>query len=189
MKLKLIPVISIALLLAACASEPETITLKPQLTNKPMQVYSTKPASLSVYDNRAQSHIVEIITSQENSSVINTDVPLSSVLDQQFSQEMANQGLVFSHENADLSINFQVKRARTYVNQDVLDYRANTIIKLNVIVENPAQTLSKTFTLRATNRGPLKANVDKLQKDFNLQLSKLIVQVLEDEQLQSFIKG
>lgn len=186
MKLKFALVVFSIFLISACANEPTTITLKPTLMNKLGVVYDQQAVKVSVSDTRSTIHIVELLSSDEPTKLIGTTSPLTEVLNDKFTTELTSQGLT-PVEESDIKIEFFVKRARTYVNQDVLDYRANTIIKILVKVENPAQTLSKTFTLRATSRGPLKANMDELEKDFNLQLSKLILQVLEDKQLQSFI--
>ncbi|MEW6998170.1 YajG family lipoprotein [Colwelliaceae bacterium BS250] len=185
---KAIAVILSVLLVSACANEPTAITLNPKLTINKQVVYQQLTAKLSVTDIRASNHIVEVLSNNKKSKLIGTTTSLKHVLDHQFSQELGFQGLAII-DSGDIKLNFSVERARTYVNQDVLDYRANTIIKLKVKVENPAQTLSKTFTLRATSRGPLTADIDELQQDFNIQLAKLITQVIEDEQLQNFIKG
>lgn len=175
-------------LISACANQPTEIKLQPQVVNIQSQVYQTQSAKISVADNRHSGHLVEVLTNNEESKLIKSTKPLKSVLNSQFRKELTTQGLSFN-KDATVSLQFNVERARTYINQDVFDYRANTIIKLKVNVENPKQTLSKTFTLRATSRGPLTADIDEIQQDFNIQLAKIIIQVLEDEQLQNFIKG
>lgn len=175
-------------LISACANQPTEIKLQPQVVNIQSQVYQTQSAKISVADNRHSGHLVEVLTNNEESKLIKSTKPLKSVLNSQFRKELTTQGLSFN-KDATVSLQFNVERARTYINQDVFDYRANTIIKLKVNVENPKQTLSKTFTLRATSRGPLTADIDEIQQDFNVQLTKIIIQVLEDEQLQNFIKG
>ncbi|WNC67606.1 YajG family lipoprotein [Thalassotalea nanhaiensis] len=186
--MKLIPVVLSILLIAGCASEPTAITLNPTVTNDTGKVYKNLSAKISVNDLRSTAHIVELLSAEDPSTLIGTTSSLREVLVSKFSTELTSQGLNVA-DSSDLKVEFNVERARTYVNQDVLDYRANTIIKLKVKVENPAQTLSKTFTLRATTRGALTADIDELQRDFNIQLAKLILQVLEDQQLQEFIKG
>ena len=158
------------------------------MTNHTGQVYKDLSVKISVNDLRSTAHIVELLSADEPSTLIGTTSSLKDVLVTKFSSEMTSQGINVA-DNSALQVEFNVERARTYVNQDVLDYRANTIIKLKVKVENPAQTLSKTFTLRATTRGALTANIKELQRDFNIQLAKLILQVLEDQQLQNFING
>lgn len=188
MYLKIITILCSILLLSACANEPEKITLTPNLVNKPQIVYAQQQAKVNVIDVRAKEHIVELISADDPSVFIETSTPIKTVLAQKFTHELINQGLQVV-DSSDVKVDFLIKKARTYVNQDVLDYRANTIIKLLVKVENPEQTLSKTFTLRATSRGPFTADLEELQKGFNVQLSKLILQVLEDDQLQAFIKG
>ncbi len=185
---KFFSLILATLLLSGCANEPETITLTPSLVNKPMVIYQEQAAELKVTDGRAKDHVVQLMNADDPYTFISASNPISSVLEQKFTQEMNDQGLNLV-DASDLKIEFVIKRARTFVNQDVLDYRANTIIKVLAKVENPEQTLTKTFTLRATSRGPLKADLEEIQTGFNQQLSKLILQVLEDEQLQQFIKG
>lgn len=186
--MKFIPVVLSILLIAGCANEPTAITLNPTVTNQSGQIYKNLSAKISVNDLRSTAHIVELLSAEDPSTLIGTTSSLREVLVTKFSSEMTSQGINVA-DKSDIQVEFNVERARTYVNQDVLDYRANTIIKLKVKVENPVQTLSKTFTLRATTRGALTADIDELQRDFNVQLAKLILQVLEDQQLQSFIKG
>ncbi|QDP00700.1 hypothetical protein FNC98_04635 [Thalassotalea sp. PS06] len=188
MKLKNLFVIGTLALTSACAEKTGMIELQPDLINTPAKIYQQKSAKISVTDSRDKGHIVEVLNIDRPSTTIDSSAALSQVLNRQFTNQLSNQGLNLNEES-DLKVIFDVERARTYVNQDVLDYRANTIIKLQVKMENSAQTMSKTFTLRATSRGPLNANIETLQRDFNTQLSKLIDQVLEDEQLQEFIKG
>lgn len=175
-------------MVTACVNAPTEIKLQPQVVNTQGKVYQTQSAKMSIVDNRHSTHLVEVLTNNEKSKLINSATPLKSVLNSQFKKELSDQGLNFNNDSV-VSVQLNVERARTYINQDIFDYRANTIIKLRVNVENPEQTLSKTFTLRATSRGPLTANIDQIQQDFNIQLSKIIIQVLEDDQLQNFIKG
>ncbi|TKB44630.1 YajG family lipoprotein [Thalassotalea mangrovi] len=188
MKLKNLLIIGTVLLTSACAEKTGMVELQPDIMNTPIRIYDQKSAKISVTDSRDKGHIIEVLNIDRPSTTIDSSAALSKVLNNQFRYQLSSQGLNVN-EQSDLKVIFDVERARTYVNQDVLDYRANTIIKLQVKLENSAQTMSKTFTLRATSRGPLSANLETLQKDFNTQLSKLIGQVLEDEQLQTFIKS
>ncbi|WP_371188470.1 YajG family lipoprotein [Thalassotalea maritima] len=188
MKKNLLIAVVSAMCLFACAQEPSKINLNPIVKMDANKVYQQLNTKVSVYDLRKTAHVVEVLSANKPSVYINANGSLSSVLNSQFSEQLMSQGLTLG-EGDDLLLQFQVERARTYVNQDVLDYRANTIIKLKVEAENAKQTLSKTYTLRATTRGALTADIDELQRDFNQQLGKIIVQVMQDQQLQQFIKG
>ena len=175
-------------MLSGCASKPETIVLQPNVTNMQGKVYQDHSAKLVVSDLRSTNHVVEVLGIEKPSTMIDASSSLQSVLNTEFSEELASQGLKVSNDSK-VKLQFLVERARTYVNQDVLDYRANTIIKLKVKVDTVTQTMSKTFTQRATSRGAFDADMEDLQIDFNRQLSKLISKVLTDQQLQEFIKG
>lgn len=188
MNFKFISVVFFVLVNSACTSKPTTIKLDPKVTNHPSNIYTNHTGKVLVNDLRKNAHIVEVLSSNKPPAFINTNSSLRNVLSKQFSSQLTTQGMTVN-KDALITLKFNVERARTYVNQDVLDYRSNTIIKLKVHIENPVQTLSKTFTLRATTRGALTADIDELEQEFNIQLGKLITQVVEDEQLQDFIKG
>lgn len=188
MNFKFISVVFIVLFISACASKPTTIKLAPKVTNHPSTIYANHKGKVLVNDLRKNVHIVEVLSADGPPKYINTNSSLKNVLQKHFSTQLATQGMRVT-KDALVIVQFNIERARTYVNQDVLDYRSNTIIKIKVHVENPIQTLSKTFTLRATTRGALTADIDELEQDFNVQLAKLINQVIEDDQLQEFIKG
>ncbi|MDN3652158.1 YajG family lipoprotein [Thalassotalea ponticola] len=188
MKHRILAIAFSTLCLVACAQEPSSISIKPVVFPQTNKVYNNTVAELSVNDLRTTAHVVEVLSASQPTELIATADSLKGVLHQEFSNQLAAQGLKLT-KKAPVNIKFNVERARTFVNQDVLDYRANTIIKLLVNVETNKQVMSKTFTLRATSRGPLTADLDDLQKNFNRQLAKLITQVVEDEQLQKFIQG
>ena len=63
--------------------------------------------------------------------------------------------------------------------QIIIEFQIEITIKLLT----SAKSFSKTFTLRFNQKGPLQANVIKLSRQLNLQLSQLLTDISQDAEV------
>ena len=57
-----------------------------------------------------------------------------------------------------------------------------------VVINNGSGTLTKSFKITGKSNGPLKADIAVLERDFNQQLAKLLTQIVQNQEIQKFIK-
>ena len=89
---------------------------------------------------------------------------------------------------ANNAIEIIIDNALVSVQQEMMKYQVNNQLIIRVKVNNGAQTLSNTFKVRGTSEGPLSADIAVLERDFNQQLAQLLAQVINNAEIQHFIK-
>ena len=81
-----------------------------------------------------------------------------------------------------------IDNALVSVQQSMVKYSASNQMNIRVVINNSKGTLTKTFKITGTSKGPLKADLAVLERDFNQQLAKLLTQIVQNEELQQFMQ-
>jgi uncharacterized lipoprotein len=181
---------SILLLLTACANKPSHVVIAPDLsiTNSTSQnQYQNKQASIIITDMRSAQHVVQILRKDEAAEVYSSQQPLVQIIEETLTTELKKQGLTVNSQ-ASNSIEIIIDNALVSVQQEIMKYQVNNELVIRVKVNNGAQTLSNTFKVRGTSEGPLSADIAVLERDFNQQLAQLLAQVINNTEIQHFIK-
>lgn len=190
-KIKVLAVISLFTLLSACANKPSHVVISPDLTitnsttNK--TAYQNKQASLTISDMRSAQHVVQIIRKDEAAEVYSSQAPLAKIIEKTLTSELKKQGLALNVQ-ANNTIEIIIDNALISVQQEMMKYQVNNDLVIRVKVNNGDQTLSNTFKVRGTSEGPLSADIAVLERDFNQQLAQLLAQVINNAEIQRFIK-
>ena len=190
-KVKTLAASSLLLLLTACATKPTHVVIAPDLsiTNKvtKQSQYQNKQASITITDMRSTQHVVQILRKDEAAEVYSSQQPLDKIIEQTLTTEFKKQGLVVNVQ-ASNTIEIIIDNALISVQQEMMKYQVNNELVIRVKVNNGSQTLSNTFKVRGTSEGPFNADIAVLERDFNQQLAKLLVQVSNNTEIQHFIK-
>lgn len=179
--------VGVALLTSGCASNNRAFVIAPQLSSPAAPVIVNKLATLQVTDLRTSTHIVQIFQEDKAAKLISSQTELLNVLQASLAKSLTNNGIQMT-PLAENSIEVAIKQAKINVHQSLMKYKVDNIIELLVTAKSHDKTLTKTFRTKGNNNGPLFADLAVLERDFNQQLSKLIMQVASDIELQQLIK-
>ena len=190
-KIKTLAAISLFTLVSACANKPSHVVISPDLTITNGTVtqakYKNQQASMTITDLRGAQHVVQIIRADEAAELYSSQAPLKQIIEKTLINEFKKQGLDVNAQ-ANNAIEVIIDSALISVQQEMMQYQVNNELVIRVKVNNGAQTLSNTFKVRGTSEGPLSADIAVLERDFNQQLTKLLAQVLNNAEIQHFIK-
>ncbi len=174
-------------LLSACASKPQHMIIAPQITSHITVNYQAKVTELTVTDLRPNQHIAQILRQGEAAELYSSQEHLANIVDRVLNQEFKKHGLM-THRMATNHLSVNIDQALISVTQETLKYQAKNNIVLTVKVSNNEQNLTKTFTIKGNSEGPLTPDLAVLERDFNQQLATLLTQILNDTEIQSFIR-
>jgi len=175
------------LTVCGCASSPTHLIIAPDLMTQSNVYYHNKQATLSINDMRTAAHIVQIMHEDEAATLFSSDVAIENTIKQTLTTAFTKQGLKFS-ETANNKIRISIDKAIISVSQNTLNYQSQTEIILTVSLDNGEQTLTTTFNNRGNSKGPFKADIAVLERNFNQRLANLLSQILISEQLHAFTK-
>lgn len=184
--LKLLLITSITLLFA-CSSAIKHVIVNPELLTANTNAYQQKQAQISFTDLRRANHIVQILRSNEAAELYSSQQPLVAIIKKSLSAGLKANGLQLQPLAAN-QVEIFIDNALISVQQELVKYTANNEITLRVIAKNGQKTLTKTFKISGKSHGPFKADIAVLERDFNQQLAKLLIQVTQNKELHEFIK-
>jgi uncharacterized lipoprotein len=173
--------------LYACANSPSHLIISPDLHTPKKINYVDKQAQLDVIDMRTANHVVQILQEGEAATLISAQTHLDETIRKTLSSQWQKQGLSIS-SIATNKITIAIEKAVISVKQQTMKYQSQTEIILKVTVSNGLQTLNSTFKNRGNSKGPLRADIAVLERNFNQRLSDLLTQVLANEKINTFIK-
>ena len=85
-------------------------------------------------------------------------------------------------------VEVNIDSALVKVQQTLLKYGTSSEIIFRVVISNSEGTLTKSFKTSGTSKGPLKADIAVLERDFNQQLAKLLTEIVKSEEIQQFLQ-
>jgi len=186
-KIKHLTLLTLTLILTACANTPNHLIVAPEIMMTPNLSYSDKQAQLEVVDMRTANHIVQILREGEAATLISAQQRIEKTIAQTLTKQWEKQGLTIV-SSAINTINITIEKAMISVNQQTMSYQSQTEITLKVTINNGLQTLTSTFNNSGNSEGPLRADIAVLERNFNQRLTKLITTILANKQINDFIK-
>ncbi|AOW77956.1 hypothetical protein A3Q34_14555 [Colwellia sp. PAMC 20917] len=190
-KIKTLAATTLLLVLTACANKPTYVVIAPDLSinnsASSQSAYQNKQASLTVTDLRSAQHVVQVLRKDEAAEVYSSQQPLNRIIEETLAAEFKKQGLDINAQ-AGNAIEIIIDNGLSSVQQEMMKYQVNNELVIRVTVNNGSQTLSNTFKVRGTSEGPLGADIAVLERDFSQQLTQLLSQVINNIEIQRFIK-
>ena len=186
MRQKILIPLTLVALLQACSSGPGHVVINPDLPIVNSNGFAQQTATTSVIDLRTAHHLIQIEKPDQAAKLISTKQHLPDIIEQALEKSFKQSGLLIS-SNSDKNIELVINEALFVVKQETLKYKAKANIVLTAKVNNGPQTLTKTFTVKGNNEGPLSADIAVLERDFNQLLTRIIGDIVNDEQLQQFV--
>jgi uncharacterized lipoprotein len=185
-------ILSAVLLLASCGTTTPTFIVAPDIQANNVNQYKGQNATLTVSDMRTHQHLVQInkdtlFSGNNAAELLRSQQPIAEAINETLLRLFKQQGLSLNDSKHNV-ITINVKEAIVSVNQQVMSYEAKNQINLTATVINSEKTLTKTFTSNGSSSGPLTADLAVLERDFNQQLGDLLLSIVNDPEIHSFIK-
>ena len=174
-------------LLMACSSPTQQVIVSPELNIGSSNAYQLKQAQLLMRDLRTSPHIVQILRTGEATKLYSPQQAIVETVEISLTKALKANGLRFNTPAAN-QIEIIIDNALVSVKQAMLKYSASNLMNIRVVIHNSKGTLSKAFKVTGTSNGPLKADLAVLERDFNQQLTKLLSQIVQNEELQQFMQ-
>ncbi|WDE10918.1 YajG family lipoprotein [Thalassomonas haliotis] len=179
--------ISALLLLGGCSQTPSHLIVAPEIMATSSGKYANKQAHIQVFDMRTGNHIVQISRPEKAAQLFSSQAPLKDIVAQSLNTQLSKQGMAISTV-ASNAIEVSIDQALIKVEQQLMQYQVKSEIVLTVKIDNGIGTLTNTFRNRGSSHGPLKADIAVLERDFNQQLALLLAQVIDNQEIQQFIR-
>lgn len=186
-KIQILIAFSLTLFLSGCATKVQQVIIAPEANFQQSNIYEQKAARINISDLRRTSHIVQVIKAEQAAQLYSSQQSLFTVVTKYLTAGYKSNGLKIS-DLASNEINITIEYALVDVQQSLLKYSAKSEIKLKVVINNQQQTLTRNFIINGNNKGPLKADLAVLERDFNQQLAKVLTQIIESKDIQQFLK-
>lgn len=173
--------------IAGCSSTTEKMVIAPEIyTNKTNQ-YQQKSAHIEVDDLRNKIHIIEILKEDQAAELISSNQNIAEIIKPALIKAFTQNGLTINSQSEN-QLTLIVNNAVITVKQALVKYSASNVITLTARVQSGEQTLTKTYNSKGQSEGVLKADIAVLERDFNQQLAKLLLQIVNDSEIQQFIQ-
>jgi len=188
-KHNLLPITSIIItfLLSSCTSAPNHLIIAPEIIVPSVIQHTNQQAVLDVVDMRTANHVVQILREGEASTIFSAQERLEKIIKNSLNKHWQQQGLSIQ-TSAVNSINVSIEKAIISVTQETMSYQVQSEIVLKVTVNNSEQTLTSTFKNTGNSKGPFKADIAVLERNFNQRLANLLQQILANEKINHFLK-
>jgi len=173
------------LLLTACASAPQQVNITAEPAALTMQ-YSDTQVSLTSKDIRDANYLIAIHKVGEPAQLLNNQSSLVNLTATKLQQGWEQQGLTFAPQ-ADIAISLELQTARIDVQQDSFEHQAESTLMLIISIENNGQTLTKQYRSASTLTGAFSPSMTDLETKFSQQLSALLNDVFNDEQISHYL--
>ena len=171
----------------ACSSPIKHVIVSPEISIVNSNLYQNKQAQLSFSGLRRSNHIVQILRSNQAAELYSPQQSLVSTVESSLTSALKANGLNVQ-SLATNQIEVIIDSAMVSVHQELLKYTANNEMNVRVVVNNSQGTLTKAFRITGKSNGPFKADLAVLERDFNQQLATLLTQIVQNDELQSFIQ-
>lgn len=177
----------ITFLLSGCASPPSHLIIAPEIMTPSVTQHVDQQATLNVVDMRTSNHVVQILREGEAATLFSAQKRLENIIKNSLRKHWQQQGLAIQ-ASAVNSINIEIEKAVISVTQETMSYQVQSEIVLKVSINNSVQTLISTFKNGGNSKGPFKADIAVLERNFNQRLANLLQQILTNKKINHFLK-
>ncbi len=186
---KKITILLFVLLLTGCSTRyPLTTNLKLQVNNQPFGIYTDEnSATLKGHDARKESAVVVYqLTGEPEIQIPNQSAP-HFLVTEQLAAGLQEQGLVFE-STSPVRIELDVNELVAVVSRPKRLYSAKAKSHLTLTIRNKAVSLTKTYNREANRDSLTRPPVQDLETLLNDQLTDIVNQILQDEEVQVTIR-
>lgn len=180
--------LALALFFSGCAAHyPVTANLLLQRDNQPSGIYGqNSAASLTGHDARKNSAVVVYQMKGDPEVAIPNEKEPHILITEQLAAGLKQQGLVFA-KGAPVHIELDVNELVAKVSRPKFLYKTKAISSLKLAVHNKGTTLTRTYNRETDRESATRPEVVDLEKMLNAQLTEIVNQILQDQEVRSTI--
>ncbi|WP_169307020.1 YajG family lipoprotein [Ferrimonas sediminicola] len=174
-----------ALLLAGCASAPNTLILAP---SAPMVQAGSQQGALALtsVDHRPEQFLVEVRKDDGAAELLSPAEPPRQLLEQGIRDGLSRLGYRIDPA-ATVTLSLSLDKLVMKIDQGTFGHDASTSLIATVIVDNRGRTLTKEYRVRSSFSGPLKPEMARIEREMNDRLSQLMSDIVNDPELHTHL--
>lgn len=170
--------------LLGCASVPTHIKIQPDITldKGPNTFSNPRPWRVASQDLRVARHLIEIVDGDNVAQLINEEESLRRLIENSLTQAWVNNGLKLD-EISGYHIDINLIKSLATVTESSFSYSVKSQLMIKVQLFKQENTYVKLFRSNEQWEAPFSANVPAINEKLNTQLSQLLKQIIQDEEL------
>ena len=176
------------MLFSGCSAKyPQNTNLALQINSQTGGIYSNGiSATLKGHDARRDTAVVVYQLKGKPEMRIPNQTPPHLIVTEQLANGLQKQGLVFKNSSP-VRIQLDLNELLVLVTRPKILYSTKAKSHLTLTIRNETITLTKTYDREANNNSATRPPVHELEKLLNDQLTDIINQILQDEEVQDTI--
>lgn len=170
--------------LLGCAATPTYTNITPQLNLESNTVIlsNQQPWNIDSQDLRVARHIIEVSNGDGVAKLINEQQSLRSLVEKSLTEAWVDNGLR-TDNNSDYQINIKLVKALAKITESTLSYDAASQMVIDVVLTHQGKYFHKIFRSNKQWDGAFTNQIDGITEQLIKQLSLLLKQIIEDQEL------
>ncbi|WP_413692840.1 YajG family lipoprotein [Psychromonas sp. KJ10-2] len=174
------------LTLLGCTATPSYTNITPQLQlESNRQVFTNQqPWKIDSQDLRIARYVIEISSGDGVATLINEQQSLRLLVEKSLTQAWTDNNLKLDN-NSDYQVDIKLVKALAKVTESTLSYDASSQMIVDVALSHQGKHFHKIFRSTKQWDGAFANQVNNITEQLNKQLSLLLKQIVEDQELNS----
>jgi len=176
--------------LLGCSTTPTYTNITPQLTlEKNGQTFTNfEPWKIDSKDLRIARHVIEITDGDGVAKLINEQQSLRLLVEKSLTQAWIDHGLKIN-SNSDYQVEIKLVKALAKVTESTFSYDASSQIVIDVALSHQGKHFHKIFRSTKQWDGAFNNQIGGITDQLNKQLSLILKQIIEDQELNSQLQA
>jgi len=168
----------------SCASVPTDINLMPQLhlTTGTYEFSNENAWKINSQDIRVAKHLVQIVDGDKAARLINEQQSIRLLIENNLSQAWSENQLNMANES-DYKVDIKLVKALATVTEATVSYEVKSEIALKIQLTHQGRIFVKLFRSNNQWEAPFTTSISRVTQELNLQLSDLLNQIIQDQEL------
>lgn len=179
--------ISILALIGCSSKPPAQIALNPAAPIVKPLAGELPTLQLTTLDTRSANFIVRFNRDEKAAKLISPAEPPRAQLETIFSQAFLDAGYTTATQS-ETRLELQLSNLLSDVSESSFGYKAEHIITIDVIAQQPLKVLTKTYRAKGTLEGPFSTDVAAIELELNQLLGQLTSNIVNDPELNQFLQ-
>lgn len=170
--------------LFSCAQTPTHIKLE-AVANVPSstQTFNNQQSwQIDSQDLRVARHLIEIVNGDDVATLINEQDSLRLLIQEQLTSAWKQKQLNTTAKS-NYEIDVQLVKALASVTESTVSYQVDSNMMIKIKLQHQQKTFVKLFRSSNQWESPFSANIADINEKLNMQLSQLLGQIIQDQEL------
>ncbi len=168
---------------------PESASINPIINDQADNILPNNTrVTVTGNDTRTGTQIIKIKLDGKPVVLIPNNVAPSTLLAERLARGFAKQGAIIT-SNADNQLTLTITQLQAEVTKPGFVYKSRINVKVSLKAENNGAHITKEYRQSAMQESATLPNTNEIEDMLNIQLSKLLNQILKDPQIRGYIKS